>query len=72
MRKGGDANQTCLNPSHSRKTRVAIVGKNRPGELLFLVPDGLASGEYRLKVRAILKGGTEVRHGRLDAVLTVA
>ncbi len=58
--------------SDDTETRVAIVGKNKPGELLFLVPDGLASGEYLLEVRAILKGGTEVRHGRLDAVLTVA
>ena len=54
------------------ETRVSVVGRNKPGELMFLVPDGLASGEYRLEVRAILKGSKEVRRGRLDEVLTVA
>ncbi len=53
------------------ETRVTVVGRNKPGELMFLVPEGLAAGEYTLEVRAILKGGTKIRSGRLDEVLTV-
>ncbi len=54
------------------ETRVSIVGRNKPGELMFLVPDGLAAGEYTLEVRAVLRKGKELRTGKLDAVLTVA
>ena len=54
------------------ETRVAIVGKNKPGELLFLVPDSLTSGEYRLEVRTVLKGSQDIRKGALDAALVVS
>ena len=58
--------------SDDSETRVAIVGKNKPGELIFLVPDGLASGEYLLEVRAIPRGSHDLRTGALKATLTVA
>ncbi|MBC8264311.1 MAG: DUF4469 domain-containing protein [Anaerolineales bacterium] len=29
-----------------------VVGRNKPGELMFIVPAGLASGDYTLEVRA--------------------
>ncbi len=55
------------------ETRVASVGLNRPGHLMFIVPE-LAAGRYRLEVRGPFNGneGQEVRAGRLDAVLTVS
>ncbi len=51
---------------------MAVVGRNKPGELMFMVPDGLAPGEYTLEVRVVFQGGTELRRGALDKVLTVA
>lgn len=50
-------------------TRVEVVGQNTPRRLLVLVP-ALAAGDYHVEVRAAF--GSEVRTGRLDAVLTVA
>jgi hypothetical protein len=48
--------------------RVSVVGKNNPGELLFLVPAGLPTGEYSLTVQALF-GQDDVRAGALEAVL---
>ena len=55
----------------SGETRVEVVGRNKPGELLFTVPV-LAPGSYTLEVRTILNGNHEVRSGRLSAALIVA
>jgi hypothetical protein len=52
------------------ETRVTVISLNKPGELHFLTP-ALAVGEYRVEVRAIIKGRKEVSSGRLDAALTV-
>ena len=52
--------------------RVATVGRNVPGELLFLVPDDLTAGAYRLEVRTIFRGRRHVRKGMLDATLVVS
>lgn len=51
-------------------TKVATVQKNKPSQLVFLIPT-LAVGDYQIEVRARISGGTELRTGRLDAVLTV-
>jgi hypothetical protein len=53
------------------ETRVEVVGRNKPGELMFLVP-ALAAGTYTLEVRTVLNDNHEVRRGQLKAVLTVA
>ena len=53
-------------------TKVATVQKNKPSQLVFLVPV-LVAGTYHLEVRARMGTGTatrELRTGRLDAVLT--
>jgi DNA-binding domain/Domain of unknown function (DUF4469) with IG-like fold len=50
--------------------KVAAVQKNKPSELIFLVP-ALAPGTYQLEVRARMQGGSELRTSRLDATLTV-
>jgi hypothetical protein len=55
----------------SSASRVQIVGRNRPSELMFTVPV-LAPGSYTLEVRAILNDNHEVRSGRLEAALLVA
>ncbi|MCK4340147.1 MAG: DUF4469 domain-containing protein [Phycisphaerae bacterium] len=53
------------------ETKVATVQKNKPSQLVFLVPAGLLAGTYYVEVRARIRGGTDLRIGRLDSVLTV-
>jgi hypothetical protein len=50
---------------------VDVVGRNKLGELMFIVPNLLA-GDYTLEVRATIHGSQDVRTGALDAMLTVA
>ena len=57
--------------SDGTETRVSIVGKNKPGELLFLVPEGLTAGAYRLEVRVLPKWRRDMHTGALEATLTV-
>ncbi len=52
-------------------TKVATIQKNKPSQLVFLIPAGLLAGTYNIEVRARIAGGTELRIGRLDPVLTV-
>lgn len=52
-------------------TKVATVSTNKPGQLVFLIPAGLTSGEYSLQVRARLANSADTRSGTLDAVLSV-
>ncbi|MEO5915187.1 MAG: DNA-binding domain-containing protein [Luteolibacter sp.] len=52
-------------------TKVVTVSANKPGQLVFLNPAGLASGEYSLQVRSRLRDSAEIRFGTLDSVLSV-
>ena len=55
------------------ETKVVTVQKNKPAQLVFLVPN-LTAGTYHLEVRARMGSGTsarEMRIGRLDSALTV-
>ena len=54
------------------ETKVDTVQRNKPAQVVFLVPAGLVAGQYRLEVRVRISGGTELRSGRLDTVLTVS
>ncbi len=51
-------------------TRAVMVMRNKPAELMFMVPDGLAAGDYTLEVRAVVKGKGKLRPGRLRHPLT--
>ncbi len=53
-------------------TRVEVVAKNNPTELIFVTPAGLTVGSYTLEVRAMLRDTTEIRTGRLVYTLTVS
>ncbi len=53
------------------ETQVPTVQKNKPSQVVFLVPAVLVGGASNLEVRARIGGGTELRIGRLDPVLTV-
>ncbi|MCB8978705.1 MAG: DUF4469 domain-containing protein [Ardenticatenaceae bacterium] len=52
-------------------TRVAVIGRNMPADLMFMVPTGLAAGDYTLEVRAGF-ATNDVRTGGLPATLTVS
>jgi len=53
------------------ETQATVVGRNKPAELMFLIPDGLLAGDYTLEVRAGF-GEDDVRSGALDEPLTVS
>lgn len=57
--------------SDGSETKVTAVQKNKPSQLVFLVPSGLAAGTYLLEVRARMAGAAELRTGQLDAPLDV-
>ncbi|MBI9062689.1 MAG: DUF4469 domain-containing protein [Marinilabiliaceae bacterium] len=46
------------------ETRVTNVIKNKPSELMFFVPDSLATGSYYVEVRTIFPKSKKVRIGR--------
>ncbi len=52
------------------ETKVPTVQKNKPAQVVFLIPAALGPGQYNVVVRARINGGTELRTGQLDAVLT--
>jgi len=57
--------------AENKETRIGGMQRNKPGQLVFLLPGDLAKGDYRLEVRARVKDGSELRMGRLDEVLSV-
>jgi len=55
------------------EVKVTVMQRNDPAELVFMNPDALIVTEmYHIEVRARINGGTELRSGRLDAILIVA
>ena len=52
-------------------SKVITIITMQPSQLVFLVPQNLASGEYTLEVRTILKGTKDLRKGTLKDTLTV-
>ena len=52
-------------------TRIDVVQKNKPSQLVFLIPAAAPAGDYALEVRARQRDSAELRTGRLDATLTV-
>ncbi|MBN1517269.1 DUF4469 domain-containing protein [Candidatus Sumerlaeota bacterium] len=56
--------------SHSSEVKVTNVQKNKPSQLVFLIPSTITADDYYLEVRARMQGGDELRTGRLDAILT--
>jgi hypothetical protein len=54
-------------------TRVTEnLARNKPGELIFAIPDTLTAGSYRVEVRALLTGVKSVRSGSLPYELVVS
>lgn len=56
------------------ETKVTTMQKNKPAQVVFMVPASLRAGTYHVEVRARMGHGTstrDLRMGRLDAVLNV-
>lgn len=53
----------------AQQVRVSVYAVVQPAEIVFQVPDGLTSGRWVLEVRARVRGGKQVRTGRLSAAL---
>lgn len=51
--------------------KVTAVQRNKPGQLVFMVPDMPAGGTLNLEVRARSTDGGDLRIGRLDTILNV-
>jgi len=51
--------------------KLTIIQKNKPGQLVFLVPT-VPGGQYYLEVRTRFRDSAEIRTGRLDEVLEPA
>lgn len=57
--------------SDGTETRSDTYIRNKPANLIVMIPDTLVSGEYHVEVRAKLQNTNDVRSGRLDAPLMV-
>jgi hypothetical protein len=57
--------------SDGTETRAETYIRNKPANLIFMIPDSLSSGEYEIEVRAILHNTKEVRSGRLKGTVVV-
>ena len=56
---------------NGKTTQVAVVGKNDPSELMFLVPASLKPGDYSVEIRSAIGTGP-VHTGLLANVLGVS
>ena len=61
-----------INASNQETKVTGMPLRNKPGELIFISPAGLAPGNYTIEVRTILKGNKEIRKGSFPDDLTVA
>ena len=57
--------------SDGTATKSATIIRNKPSNLIFMIPAGLPTGEYRVEVRARLRSGSALKSGRLDYQLQV-
>lgn len=53
------------------ETKAETIIRNKPANLIFIIPEELESGEYELEVRTTQKNGEALRSGRLDTILVV-
>ena len=65
-----DANQGIFFTAAAGEARVQMLARNKPGELIFMVP-ALPAADYTLEVRAAF-GEDDIRTGALEATLTVS
>ncbi len=54
-----------------KEVQVANIFRNTPAELIFMIPETLESGTYRMEVRTLVRFNTAIRKSSLDTPLTV-
>lgn len=52
----------------TQQTKVSTVAKNKPSQLMFMIPPGVSGSQY-IEVRARIRGGDELRTGRLRQII---
>jgi hypothetical protein len=57
-------------PANGTASKVSTIVTMQPFRIVFMVPQGLVTGEYTLEVRAILKGTKDLKKGVLKDILT--
>lgn len=60
-----------LPTSGGAAVKVTTFQRNKPSQLIFLNPVGLAAGDYFMEVRARARANADLRSGRLESTLTV-
>lgn len=55
-----------------KEVRVKVYAVVQPAEIVFQVPDGLGAERWALEVRARVRGGKQLRSGRLSSALEAA
>lgn len=58
--------------TNGTETHLPRLLTNKPSELLFMVPAGLANGQYRLVVRAKMANSNTLTSGELSSLLAVS
>ena len=53
------------------ETRADTYIRNKPANLICMIPDGLASGEYKIVVRTMFRDTNDLRAGRLGSEVVV-
>lgn len=53
------------------ETKITTLVRNKPADIIFTIPTGLAKGEYSLEVRIKLQNTKELRIATIDDTLTV-
>jgi hypothetical protein len=66
-----DPEQGLFLISEGTETRIETLVRNKPSNLIFMIPDTLQSGEYELEVRSLIRNSNDPRTGYLHSILTV-
>ena len=53
------------------ESRASKIVKNKPGEIILMIPEGLQAGVYEVVVRSVFKNTKELREGFLTDDLTI-
>lgn len=67
----GDQGIFMVSVATKDETKVTTVAHNKPGKLIFAIPETLAKGDYEIVVRNLPKNNKEVKSGKLPDIVTV-
>lgn len=55
--------------SDGTETKVDTIMRNKPANLIFMIPDTLTSGDYEVEVRTIIYGHNDITKGDLEGIV---